>query len=55
MVYVTHRMSTTVSANLILVVDHGAIVEMGTHEELMKCGGKYALLWKTQAKWYENV
>lgn len=54
-VYVTHRMSTTVSADLILVVDHGAIVEMGTHEELMKCGGKYALLWKTQAKWYENV
>ena len=46
---------TTVSADLILVVDHGAIVEMGTHEELMKCGGKYALLWKTQAKWYENV
>lgn len=54
-VYVTHRMSTTASADLILVVDHGAIVESGTHQELMACGGKYAALWKTQAKWYRDV
>lgn len=54
-IYVTHRMSTTVSADMILVVDHGKIVEMGTHQELMRKGGIYAQLWSTQAKWYKTV
>lgn len=36
----------------ILVFDKGKIVEQGTHEELIKSGGKYAFLYREQGKWY---
>ncbi|VEU78001.1 ABC transporter ATP-binding protein [Mycoplasmopsis columbinasalis] len=43
---IAHRLSTIVNADLILVVDHGKIIERGTHSELMELNGKYAQLYK---------
>ncbi|WP_064439855.1 ABC transporter ATP-binding protein [Hoyosella altamirensis] len=46
-VVVAHRLETAARADRILVVDRGAIVEAGTHEELRRCGGTYANLWES--------
>jgi ATP-binding cassette subfamily B protein len=45
---VAHRLSTILRADLILVFDHGRIVECGTHEELLAMGGLYAQLYHEQ-------
>lgn len=51
-VFVSHRLSSATTADVIVVLEHGEIVESGTHEELMKLGGKYHKLFSTQAKRY---
>jgi ATP-binding cassette subfamily B protein len=45
---IAHRLSTVVHADNIIVLDHGEIVEHGTHLELLARGGLYASLWARQ-------
>ncbi len=45
---IAHRLSTIVDADEILVLDHGAIVERGTHRDLLGYGGLYASMWNRQ-------
>jgi ATP-binding cassette, subfamily B, bacterial len=45
---IAHRLSTVRDADQILVVDHGRIVERGTHDDLMDVDGLYAELYRTQ-------
>jgi len=45
---IAHRLSTVIHADEILVLDHGVIVERGTHQSLLILNGLYANLWKKQ-------
>ena len=47
-IVIAHRLSTIRNADLIIVVDQGRIVQRGRHEELMREGGLYAELYRTQ-------
>jgi ATP-binding cassette subfamily B protein len=52
-VLISHRFSTARLADRILVLDNGTILEMGTHQELLKRDGRYAELFKLQAQGYQ--
>lgn len=52
---IAHRLSTIKSADLILVINDGNIIEQGTHEELMKQGGFYENLYNSQFADKEEV
>ena len=48
-VYISHRFSTVRRADRILFLEHGRLVEQGTHEQLMRLNGRYARLFRLQA------
>ena len=45
---IAHRLSTIVDADQILVMEHGRIIERGTHQELLTAKGSYATMWQLQ-------
>jgi subfamily B ATP-binding cassette protein HlyB/CyaB len=50
---VAHRLSTVRRANRIITIERGRIVEDGTHDELVRSGGRYAMLYRLQAGVHE--
>lgn len=53
-VYISHRLSSTRFCDRIVFLDDGKIAEVGTHDELMASGGKYAEMFAIQSKYYED-
>lgn len=51
-IFISHRLSTTVMADVIYMLENGEIVESGSHEELMAKNGKYAYMFNLQAEKY---
>ncbi len=51
-IFVSHRLSSATTADKIIVLENGQVVEEGTHRELMEAQGKYFELFTTQAKRY---
>jgi ATP-binding cassette, subfamily B, bacterial len=54
-IYISHRFSTVRQADRILFLEHGALVEEGTHDELMTLRGRYARLFTLQAAAYTGA
>lgn len=53
-VFISHRLSTTVMADEIFMLEKGEIIEHGSHEELMAQGGKYSYMFRLQAEKYSE-
>ncbi|MGN0447506.1 MAG: ABC transporter ATP-binding protein [Acutalibacteraceae bacterium] len=53
-IFISHRLSTTVGADKIYVMEKGEIIESGSHEQLMAKDGTYAYMFKLQAEKYQN-
>ena len=51
-IFISHRLSTTRQADRIIMLGNGRIIEQGTHEQLLSNDGKYATMWRAQAKQY---
>ena len=53
-IFISHRLSTTVNADRIYVMEKGEIIESGSHAELMAKGGTYAYMFNLQAEKYRD-
>jgi ATP-binding cassette subfamily B protein len=51
---ITHRFTTAMQADIIHVMEGGHVVESGTHDELLRLGGRYASSWKKQVRHEEG-
>lgn len=53
-VYISHRLASTRFCDRIVMIDNAGICEQGTHDELLKAGGKYAELYEVQSRYYRE-
>lgn len=53
-IFISHRLSTTVMADEIFMLEKGEIIEHGSHDELMALDGKYAYMFRLQAEKYSS-
>lgn len=53
-IFISHRLSTTVNADRIYVMENGEIIESGSHKELMEKNGTYAYMFNLQAQRYKE-
>jgi ABC-type multidrug transport system fused ATPase/permease subunit len=53
-ILISHRFSTVRQADRICVLEHGRVVELGTHTELMAAGGRYKTMFELQASRFEE-
>ncbi len=53
-IYISHRLSSAVLSDSIIVIDNGQIVEQGNHKELMNAGGEYSRMFTLQASSYNR-
>ncbi len=53
-ILISHRFSTVRLADRICVIEHGKVVELGTHEELIALGGRYRTMFESQASRFEE-
>lgn len=54
-IFISHRLSTTRTADCIYMFEHGKIVEQGTHDQLMELNGRYAEMFEKQAHYYQDT
>jgi ATP-binding cassette subfamily B protein len=52
-IFISHRLSATIMADRIYMLDSGRIIEQGSHSELMTMDGKYAEMFRMQAEKYQ--
>ncbi len=55
LIFISHRLSSAVLADRVIMMDGGRILESGSHEELMKENGKYAEMFRKQAENYVDI
>lgn len=53
-IYISHRLSSTRFCDRIILLEHGQLVEEGTHEELLEKNGRYARLFEMQSHYYKK-
>lgn len=53
-IFITHRLASTMITDRILVIQHGVVIQEGTHEQLMVSGGLYATMFEAQKQWYRQ-
>ena len=53
-VYISHRLASTRFCDRVLLIENGGIAEEGTHEALLKQGGRYAYLFNLQSQYYQK-
>ena len=53
-VYISHRLASTRFCNRVILIENKTIAEIGTHDELLQMGGKYANLFEIQSKYYKE-
>lgn len=54
-IYISHRLASTRFCDRIVYLENGEIVECGSHDELIKLGGKYAYMFELQSHYYKEM